>query len=169
MKDFSHPGAEQKIPLDLNRAIESTITVARNEWKYVAEVALALDPSLPLVPCVPDDINRVVLNLIVNAAHSIADVVDTARGGKGCITVRTWQDGEAIALSITDTGTGIPAAIRDRIFDPFFTTKDVGQGTGQGLAIAYDVVVQKHGGTITFDTVEGTGTTFLVRLPLAGS
>jgi PAS domain S-box-containing protein len=169
MKDFSHPGAGQKTPIDLNRAIESTITVARNEWKYVAEVALALDPSLPLVPCVPDDINRVVLNLIVNAAHAIADVADTAREGKGCITVRTGQDGEAIVLSITDTGTGIPEGIRDRIFDPFFTTKDVGQGTGQGLAIAHDVVVQKHGGTITFDTVEGEGTTFIVRLPLAGS
>jgi signal transduction histidine kinase len=168
MKDFSHPGTDHKIPIDLNRAIESTVTVARNEWKYVAEVALDLDPSLPLVPCLPDDINQVVLNLIVNAAHAIADVVHVHGTEKGCITLKTCQEQDGIVLSIRDTGSGIPAAIRDRIFDPFFTTKAVGKGTGQGLAIAYDVVVRKHSGTITFDTVEGVGTTFFVRLPLAG-
>jgi signal transduction histidine kinase len=167
MKDFSHPGTGHKIPIDLNRAIESTITVARNEWKHIAEVTLDLEPSLPLVPCWPDAINQVVLNLIVNAAHAIADVVEAQGTGKGCITVRTRQERDAIVLSITDTGSGIPAAIRDRVFDLFFTTKTVGKGTGQGLAIAYDVVVRKHAGTITFDTVEGEGTTFIVRLPLA--
>jgi two-component system NtrC family sensor kinase len=119
------------------------------------------------VPCLPDEINQVMLNLIVNAAHAIADVVEAQGTGKGRITVRTRQEGDAIVLSITDTGSGIPAAIRDRVFDLFFTTKAVGKGTGQGLAIAYDVVVRKHAGTITFDTVEGEGTTFIVRLPLA--
>jgi PAS domain S-box-containing protein len=168
MKVFSHPGMGHKIPIDLNRAIESTITVARNEWKHIAEVALDLDPALPLVPCLPDEINQVVLNLIVNAAHAIADVVDAPSTEKGGIAVRTRQEPDGIVLSITDTGSGIPAAIRDRIFDPFFTTKAVGKGTGQGLAIAYDVIVRKHAGTITFDTVEGEGTTFIVRLPLAG-
>jgi signal transduction histidine kinase len=87
-------------------------------------------------------------------------------GGKGCITIRTRQEDAWVVLGIADTGMGIPAAIRDRIFDPFFTTKDVGKGTGQGLAIAYDVVVRKHGGTLSFDTVEGQGTTFIIRLPL---
>jgi PAS domain S-box-containing protein len=166
MKDFSHPGAGHKIPIDLNRAIESTITVARNEWKHIAEVVLDLDPSLPPAPCLPDEINQVVLNLIVNAAHAIAEVVEAHGSGKGCITVRTRQERDGVVLSITDTGSGIPAAIRDRIFDLFFTTKAVGRGTGQGLAIAYDVVVRKHAGTITFDTVEGEGTTFMVRLPI---
>ena len=168
MKDFSYPGTGHKIPIDLNRAIESTMTVARHEWKHIAEVALDLDPSLLPVPCLPDEINQVVLNLIVNAAHAIADVVDAHGMGKGCITIRTRQERDWIVLSITDTGSGIPAAIRDRVFDLFFTTKAVGKGTGQGLAIAYDVVVRKHAGTITFDTVEGEGTTFMVRLPLAG-
>jgi signal transduction histidine kinase len=116
----------------------------------------------------PDDINQVVLNLIVNAAHAIADVIEAQGTGKGCITLRTHQELDGIVLSIRDTGSGIPAAIRDRIFDPFFTTKAVGKGTGQGLAMAYDVIVRKHGGTLTFDTVEGEGTTFRVRLPLAG-
>ena len=127
MKDFSHPGTGHKLPIDLNRAIESTITVARNEWKHIAEVALDLEPSLPPVPCLPDEINQVVLNLIVNAAHAIAEVVEAHGSGKGYITVRTRQEKDWIVLSITDTGSGIPAAIRDRIFDLFFTTKASGQ------------------------------------------
>ncbi len=166
MKEFSHPGAEEKTPVDLNRAIESTITVARNEWKYIAELETDFDPALPPVPCLPGEFNQVVLNIIVNAAHAIASKVGDGAGGKGLITVRTRQDGDWVDIRITDSGTGIPEHARGKIFEPFFTTKEVGKGTGQGLAIARSVVVDKHGGTITFETESGKGTTFIVRLPL---
>ena len=166
MKEFSHPGEETKTAIDLNKAIESTIVVARNEWKYVAEMVTDFDPALPLVPCVPGELNQVILNLIVNAAHAIADVSGTGAQSKGTITVRTRQEGDRVTICVTDTGTGIPPAIQDKVFDLFFTTKGVGKGTGQGLAIAHDVVVQKHGGTITFETAEGQGTSFILHVPL---
>ena len=166
MKDFSHPDFEAKAPTDLNQAIESTVTVARNEWKYVADLDLVLDPQLPLVPCLPGEINRVILNLVVNAAHAIGDVVGAGAGGKGRIRVSTSRQGDWAEIRVQDTGTGIPEPVRARIFDPFFTTKAVGKGTGQGLSLAHLVVVKQHGGTIEFETVLGQGTTFIVRLPL---
>jgi two-component system, NtrC family, sensor kinase len=166
MKEFSHPGSDQKTAVDLNRAIESTVTVARNEWKYVADLQTDLDPVLPPVPCLPGDFNQVLLNLIINAAHAIADVVKDKPAEKGRITVSTRPDGDWVEVRVSDTGTGIPEAIRGRIFDPFFTTKSVGKGTGQGLPIARSVIVDKHGGTLTFDTALGHGTTFIIRLPL---
>jgi len=167
MKDFSHPGTEEKTPVDLTRAIESTLTVARNEWKYVADLQTDFDTGLPPVPCLPGEFNQVVLNLVVNAAHAIAAKVEAGGAGKGVIAVRTRRDGRWADVRITDSGTGIPETARGRIFEPFFTTKEVGRGTGQGLAIARSVVVDKHGGTITFETETGRGTTFIVRLPLA--
>ncbi len=107
------------------------------------------------------------LNLLVNAAHAIADVVKgTAERGR--IGVRSWQDGDWVEVTISDTGTGIPQGIREKVFDPFFTTKEVGKGTGQGLALARAIVVEKHGGTLTFQTESGKGTTFHVRLPVHG-
>jgi PAS domain S-box-containing protein len=166
MKDFSHPGSAEKTPLDLNQAIESTTTVAHNEWKYVADLDLALDPQLPLVPCLPGEINQVILNLVINAAHAIGDVVGDGAGGKGRISVSTRLAGEWAEIRVQDTGTGIPESARARIFEPFFTTKAVGKGTGQGLSIAHLVVVKQHGGTIEFETELGQGTTFIVRLPL---
>jgi len=166
MKDFSHPGTEEKTPTDLNRAIETTITVARNEWKYVAEIQTDFDPSLPPVPCLPGEFNQVILNLIINAAHAIADVVGDGSRGKGTIHIQTRRDGDWAEIRVRDTGTGIPEAVRGRIFDPFFTTKQVGKGTGQGLAIAHSVIVKKHGGSITFETEVGKGTTFITRLPI---
>ncbi|MBI4559777.1 MAG: response regulator [Candidatus Hydrogenedentes bacterium] len=165
MKEFSHPGTEAKVPVDLNHAIESTVTVARNEWKYVAEVTMNFDPSLPLVPCLPGDFNQVVLNILINSAHAIADVVGKS-GKKGQIAVSTRRDDDWAEIRISDTGTGIPETIRSRIFDPFFTTKEVGKGTGQGLAIARSVIVDKHRGTISFETEPGKGTTFIIRLPI---
>lgn len=125
-----------------------------------------LDPNLPPVPCLPGDINQVFLNIIVNAAHAIADVVGDGSGGKGTITVSTRALGDWVEVRISDTGTGIPEAIRSKIFDPFFTTKQTGRGTGQGLAYVHSVVVEKHKGIITFETEEGKGTTFIIRLPL---
>ncbi len=166
MKEFSHPGGEEKVTVDLNKAIESTITVARNEWKYVADMVTDFDPTLPLVSCLPGDINQVILNIVVNASHAIADMVNEGSSSKGTITVQTRYEGGWASIRIQDTGPGIPKAIRAKVFEPFFTTKEVGKGTGQGLAIAYAVVVEKHGGTIRFDTVAGQGTTFIIRLPL---
>ncbi len=167
MKQFAHPAADEKVATDLNKAIDNTITVSRNEWKYVAEMATDLDPGLPLVECLPGEINQVILNIIVNAAHAIGDVVGDGSNGKGKITVSTRQDGDMAELRIGDTGSGIPDEIRGRIFDPFFTTKEVGKGTGQGLTIARFAVVDKHGGTIDVQSEAGHGTTFIIRLPIS--
>jgi PAS domain S-box-containing protein len=165
MKDFSHPGREEKVPADLNRAIKNTLAVSRNEWKYIAEVETDLDPSLPEVTCLPGEINQVLLNLIVNAAQAIEEAVrGTARKGK--IRVETRRRGDRVETRVADDGTGIPEAIRTKVFDPFFTTKPVGKGTGQGLSIAYNVVVNRHGGTIQFETEVGKGTTFIIDLPV---
>ncbi len=166
MKDFSHPGSEDKTCIDLNKAIESTLTVARNEWKYVAEMATDFDSNLPPVPCLPGEISQVILNLIVNAAHAISEVVSDGAKGKGVISISTRQCGDCVEVRIGDTGAGIPEKCRSRIFEPFFTTKEIGKGTGQGLAIAHSVIVEKHGGTIEFETELGKGTTFIIRLPL---
>jgi len=164
MKEFSHPSTREKAPADLNRALQSTLVVARNEYKYVADLETDWG-DLPLLTCHVEDLNQVFLNLIVNAAHAIADLVGES-GEKGLIQVRTWRDDCFAQVDITDTAGGIPDEIRDQVFDPFFTTKEVGRGTGQGLAIARSVVVDKHGGTLTFDSEPGQGTTFHIRLPV---
>jgi signal transduction histidine kinase len=124
MKEFSHP-AREKTATDLNRAIQSTITVASNEWKYVAEMEMDLDTNLPAVHCSPAEFNQVVLNIVVNAAHAIGDVVGDGGKGKGKITVKTRPDGEWAVVQISDSGCGMPPHIQQRIFDPFFTTKEV--------------------------------------------
>jgi two-component system NtrC family sensor kinase len=165
MKEFSHPGTQEKTPLDLNRAIQSTILVAQNEWKYVAEVETHFEPTLPAVFCLPGEFNQVILNLIVNAAHAIGDRGKEANGSKGKIKVQTGRCSTGVEIRIGDTGKGIPIDIRARIFDPFFTTKEIGKGTGQGLAIARSIIVDKHAGTIDFESVIGEGTTFIIRLP----
>jgi len=165
LKKFSHVDwGSEKAPEDLNEAIASTLIVARNELKYVAEVETVFG-QLPLVPCHLGDLNQVFLNLLVNAAHSIADVVGQS-GKRGRIRLETKTEGAWAVISIRDSGTGIPMAIRGRIFDPFFTTKPVGKGSGQGLALARAIVVEKHGGTLTFETEPGQGTTFYLRIPL---
>lgn len=167
MKEFSHPDSAEKTATDLNRAIESTITVARNEWKYVSELTTEFDEQLPAIVCYPGDINQVVLNLIVNAAHAIK--TNVKEGEKGQITVKTRSLGDQAEISVSDTGTGIPEQIRSRVFDPFFTTKELGKGTGQGLALAYTVVVKKHRGKIWFETEVGKGTTFFMTLPVSNA
>jgi PAS domain S-box-containing protein len=166
MKEFAHPAQSEMAPADLNRAIESTLTLARGEYKYVADVKTELGP-LPPVVCLINEINQVILNLVVNAAHAIADVVKGSER-KGTITVRTWSEGEQVVCSLSDTGTGIPESLRDRVFLPFFTTKKVGKGTGQGLALAWKVVTEMHRGELTFKSEEGRGTTFYIRLPWRG-
>jgi signal transduction histidine kinase len=165
MKEFSHPGTREKVAIDLNHAIEMTVLVARNEWKYAAEMVTDFAPDLPPVLCLPGEFNQVILNLIINASHAIGNVVKPPEGGKGTIRVSTRGEGDWVEIRITDTGTGIPVEIRHRIFDPFFTTKPVGKGTGQGLAIARSVIVDKHGGSLSFESEVGRGTTFIIRLP----
>ncbi|MBU1229394.1 MAG: histidine kinase, partial [Proteobacteria bacterium] len=151
---------------DLNEAMLSTVTVSRNEWKYVAELETDLDQDLPLVVCMIGEINQVVLNLIVNAAHAIADAVKADPERKGLITLSTRLAPPWAEIRVTDSGTGIPPAVQAKIFDPFFTTKEVGKGTGQGLTISRSIVVEKHHGQLFFETEPGAGTTFVVRLPL---
>lgn len=167
MREFSHPGSEEKVPVDINHALENTLTVSRNEWKYVADSQTRFAPDLPLLKCLPGEINQVFLNLIINAAHAISEANDGGRKGKGTITLATSiSDDGWMEIRIADNGSGIPEAVRNRIFDPFFTTKKIGKGTGQGLAIARSVVVDKHQGRLRFETEVGRGTTFIIQLPL---
>jgi signal transduction histidine kinase len=168
MREFSHPGNGGKRAVDLNHVILGAITLCRSEWKLLADVVTDFDSELPTVRCVPTDISSVVLNLMVNAAHAIAEAARNGTAGKGVITIRTRYDEPCAEIRVEDTGAGIPAEIRPRIFDLFFTTKDVGQGTGQGLALAHAIVVEKHGGTIEFETEIGRGSTFVIRLPVDG-
>ena len=165
MKQFSHPGGSDLGPTDLNTIVENTLVVAKNEYKYVAELQTDLG-AVPEVMANPGDIGQVILNLIVNAAHAIADrIAGTDQLGR--IGVSTVVHADGVALTITDTGGGVPAEIQDRIFDPFFTTKDPGRGTGQGLAIARSIVVDRHGGRLDLSVEPGAGSTFTVWLPSA--
>lgn len=164
MKNFSHPGDGQMTAVNINEALENTITVAKNEWKYVAEMVQDFD-MIPHVRCLSGDINQVFLNIIVNAAHAIADILENSTD-KGTITVSTREEGGRVIVRISDTGKGIAPENIEKIFDPFFTTKEVGKGTGQGLAIAHDIVVNRHGGSIDLESELGKGTTFIIGLPL---
>jgi len=166
MKEFSHPGQSMKVATDLNRAIDTAITVARGEWKYVAEVVTDFDATLPHVVCLPAEFNQVILTLLVNAAHAIAAVRKASEDPKGTITISTRHVDAFAEIRVTDTGTGIPENIRHRIFDPFFTTKGVGKGTGQGLAIAWAAIVDQHGGQLRVESVVGEGSTFIIRLSI---
>ncbi len=166
MKAFANPGSAEMTPTDVNALVENTLIVATSEWRSMATATTRLDADLVPVPCLAGDLSQVILHLIVNAAHAIADVVGSG-GELGLITVETQRFDTYAEIRVSDTGTGIPEAIRDKVFDPFFTTKEVGKGAGQGLAIAHATVVEHHHGTIHFETEAGKGTTFIVRLPLA--
>jgi signal transduction histidine kinase len=164
MKVFGHPGGEGLVPVSLNETLRNTIVVAQSEWKYVAEVVTNLDPQLPEVYCSPGEMNQVFLNLLVNAAHAIAERFGGREGEKGRITLSSRVQGPWVEIKVADTGAGIPEAIRQQIFLPFFTTKPVGKGTGQGLSIVHSVVT-KSGGFIDLESQVGQGTCFIVRLP----
>jgi signal transduction histidine kinase len=166
MKEFAHPGSDEKAPIDLNHCIRTTIEVAKTEWKYVADVDLRLDPELPQVPALAGPFNQTMLILLVNAAQALAEKEDRGPTGKGTITVSTGVEDGACVIRIADDGPGIPPEIADQIFDPFFTTKDVGKGSGQGLSIAHSVIFERHGGTIHAESEPGHGATFVIRLPL---
>nr|WP_321512897.1 PAS domain S-box protein [uncultured Pseudodesulfovibrio sp.] len=164
VKQLAHPGEMNKSYHQLNEIVRDAVTVSANEWKYVAEVVSEYDDTLHPVFCLKGEVGQVVLNLIINGAHAIEKKKLTT-GEQGVISVKTYQAGAMAVLEVADTGTGIPSDVIDKIFDPFFTTKEVGKGTGQGLAIAHNVVVNMHGGKIDVSTEPGEGTTFVVRLP----
>lgn len=167
MREFSHPGIKEKTLLDINHALETTLAVAKNEWKYVATLETYFDQDLPKVLCIPGAVNQVFLNIVVNAAQAIASSIGQEENPKkGIIQITTRKDGNFVEVRVTDNGPGIPEEIRPKIFEPFFTTKEVGKGTGQGLAIAYDVITSRHQGQIYFETEVGIGTTFVIRLPI---
>jgi two-component system, NtrC family, sensor kinase len=167
MKDFSHPGQNEKVLADINHGIEVTAAISRNEWKYFADLELNLNGNMPPVLCNIDEINQVILNMIVNAAHAIQDRRSKNNiEDKGKITITTSVENEFVLLEIKDTGSGIPDEIKQKIFDPFFTTKEVGKGTGQGLAIAHTIIIKNHNGTIDVDSDLNQGTTFRIRIPV---
>ena len=170
MKEFSHPGTRTMVPANINKMLQSVLTVSRNEWKYVATITTDFQETLRDVPCLADEMNHVFLNIIVNAAQAIAERQNgSQKNTEGRITIATREQNESALIVIADNGPGIPDKILDKIFDPFFTTKSVGKGTGQGLAIAYDTVVKKHGGTIECKSTEDLGTEFRITLPFTPS
>ena len=163
LREFSRiDQMDERESFNFNRAIETTIVVARNEYKYSAEIELELDPELPDVMASGGEINQVILNLIINAAQAIKE---QERQELGRITINTEYDEEWVRCKIADDGSGIKAENLERIFDPFFTTKPVGKGTGLGLNISYDIVTKKHQGNLTVESVIGEGTTFIIALP----
>lgn len=169
MKDFAHPGVSEMTLTDLSHSINNTVMVARNEWKYAADLVTDFDPNLPPVPCLPGEMNQVLLNMIVNASHAISDALGDSPQTKGTITISTRISSPYAEIRVSDTGSGISPENVERIFNPFFTTKAAGKGTGQGLAIAQSVIVEKHGGTIKVESELGKGTTFVIRIPLENS
>lgn len=166
MKDFSHPGDEEKTLANINAILQTTATICRNEWKYVAELVTDLAEDLPLVPCFAPEIGQVFLNIIVNGAHAIGETLEGGKKTMGTITIHSHLAGDMVQVRIQDSGDGIPEEVQQRIFEPFFTTKQRGKGTGQGLAIARRIVENKHHGQISFETEKGRGTTFVIELPL---
>lgn len=166
MKEYSHPNSEKKVATNLNNCIESTITISKHTWKYHADMEVLLDPELPEVMCHPGPFNEVILNIIVNAADAIKERIENdATIDKGKITIQTLNKEDFAEIRISDTGGGIPLSIQEKIFDPFFTTKTIGKGTGQGLALSYSIIKERHNGELLFETVSGESTTFILQLP----
>jgi PAS domain S-box-containing protein len=167
LKEFSHPGGEEKVTVDLNHVARTAATVTRNEWRYHSTLDLMLKEGLPVILGHPQELGQMLINLIVNAAHAIEARHGATEGPpQGRIVISTEEINGFVELRMQDNGSGIPEAIRNRVMDPFFTTKEVGKGTGQGLALAHNVVVEKHRGQLFFESEVGQGTTFFVRLPL---
>jgi signal transduction histidine kinase len=167
MKEFAHPGYIDQRPGDLNRALQTALIIAQGEYKYIADVETDFG-ELPLVLCHINDITQVFLNLLVNAAHAIEAVGDRSKRGTVRVATRLVRNDTAVQIDVSDTGCGISSEDRHRVLDPFFTTKEVGKGTGQGLTIARSIVVDKHLGSLTFESECGEGTTFSIVLPVIG-
>jgi PAS domain S-box-containing protein len=165
MKEFAHPDANEQAPADINHALETTLIVARGEYKYAAKLETDLQ-ELPEVMCNIGELNQIFLNLIVNAAHAIIESGKDAE--TGLIKIATARNGDYVSLTFQDNGCGIPQENIDKVFDPFFTTKEVGKGTGQGLAITRSIVMERHKGIIDLQSTVGVGTQFVIQLPIAG-
>jgi PAS domain S-box-containing protein len=167
MQGFGRPDPSEPTPIDINAAVRDTTTVARNEYKYVADLELDLG-DVPPVPGYPSLFHQALLNLVVNAAHAIDDAVaGTER--RGSIRIATTADADHVHVAVSDDGVGMPAEVQEHIFEPYFTTKDLGRGTGQGLAVVRGVIVQQHNGAIRVESTPGEGTTFILTLPLRGA
>lgn len=166
VKQFAHPGSQERREFDANQAIESTIEVARGQWKYITELKTHFGDNLPKLDGHLGEFNQIILNLIVNAAQAIEE---SGRGNEGLIQIRTQSVDHNLVVDVNDNGCGIPKSIQDRVFEPFFTTKDVGKGTGQGLALCYRIVTQSFNGTIELTSEEGQGTTFSLGFPIETS
>ncbi len=167
MRDFAHPGTSERQSVDVNRAVQTTVTITRNYWKYHAEVNLDLAATLPMANCYAAELNQVILNLITNAADAIMEKFPDNNSRPGIITIKTRiGTDDMVEIHISDNGCGIPPEIRRRIFEPFFTTKKLGKGTGQGLAIAHSIMIEKQYGSIDVESIHGQGTTFILRLPI---
>lgn len=166
MKDFAHPGGGEKAFANINNCITTSSTISKNEWKYVSEIEFDLNPDIPYVFCNADEINQVLLNMIINAAHAIEEKLGKEPKEKGVITISTTSEKNYVTIQIKDTGTGIEKENINKIFEPFFTTKEVGKGTGQGLAITHNIIVKKHRGKVSVESEKNKGTTFIVKLPI---
>ena len=166
MKQFSHPGTDEMGSVDINMLLRNTVTISRNEWKYVAKVEMELSPDAGHITGYSNQLGQVFLNLIVNAAHAIAGIGSEKLDREGRIYISSRMDGDFLEIRFADNGPGIPREIREKVFNPFFTTKDVGKGTGQGLAIAYDIVVNKHKGSLRLRPSNDGGAEFVIRLPV---
>lgn len=164
-KAYAHPGASSKVAADVHEMLRDTVVLARNEWRYVAHLELDFQEGLAAVPCYTADLNQVLLNLVVNAAHAVQDQVGGEPEAKGTIRIRTLQKPAEVEIHISDSGVGMSPEVMSKIFVPFFTTKSVGRGTGQGLAIAREIIEKKHGGRLSCQSEPGRGTTFVVALP----
>jgi len=170
MKDFAHPGSKEKAYFNLNNGLQNTVTISKNEWKYVAEMELKLDDNLKEILCLQDELNQVFLNIIVNSSHAISEKNQQNNSNElGKIIIETNKKNDTAIIKISDSGNGIKKSIIDKVFDPFFTTKEVGKGTGQGLAIVHDIISNKHRGKISVESEEGVGTTFIIELPINGA
>lgn len=166
MRDFAHTGPKDKVSVNVHNIINNSITLSKNAWKYVAEIGTDFDDNLQTIVCQPNDINQVIVNMIVNSSHAMESKFSSSETLQGKINIKTINKEDHIEIVVKDNGSGMPDKVIKRIFDPFYTTKDVGKGTGQGLAIAYDIIVTKHGGDIEVVSEEGEGTTFTIKLPV---
>ncbi|MGK9475633.1 ATP-binding protein [Melioribacter sp. OK-6-Me] len=165
MKEFAHPGTNEMSHYDLNHSIEVVTNITRNKWKYIADLELELDPKLPNVYCNLDQINQVVLNMILNSADAIEEKIKAGLYKKGTIRIKTAKKENNVEIIIWDNGIGIKEEYLHRVFDPFFTTKEVGKGTGQGLSICHNIIVNKHKGSILINSRYKEGTKFIIKLP----
>jgi PAS domain S-box-containing protein len=166
MKSFTHTSQGEMGLVDIIEAIESTITVSRSEWRYIANLVTNYSDTLPKLNCLRDEFNQVILNIIVNAAHAIEDKYGKKSETIGCINIDVYQQNNNIQIVIKDDGIGMNSEVKERIFDPFFTTKEVGKGTGQGLSMVYLIIVEKHKGTIEITSQPNEGSTFTITIPI---